>query len=347
MDIAGYLFESWNDKTTMWFWFIPLAFLAFYFALKIVKYSSGLIAKTKLNGSFVGVVLISVVTSIPELVSQVIQSKNGNPSVAISNDLGANAITMLVIAIVSLFLFRNLFVQKINKDSIVLTIITLVITAGLSIVLYFARDLRIGKEGVFLVGLVPIILLLAYISLMVYTYYHEKQVAAADQFTYPHDHSIVRISLLFVGFAFLLICTSVLLNWAVDACSSIYHIDPKSGGGLFLSWATTLPEITAFIMFVRNGFVDAGLGSIFGSNIFNFGQIIIGDMIYNKDVVVHYQQIEKLWYLGMMVTIMLGLFLAFILVNKKIKNRFVYFSFPIGIISTYLIGWTLLIIYLR
>jgi hypothetical protein len=73
---------------------------------------------------------------------------------------------------------------------------------------------------------------------------------------------------------------------------------------------------------------------------------VIGDMIYNKDVVIHNQSSQNLWSIGVMLSVMLGLFLLFILLAKKIKRSFFYFVLPIGIIATYLIGWTLLTIYL-
>jgi Ca2+/Na+ antiporter len=97
-----------------------------------------------------------------------------------------------------------------------------------------------------------------------------------------------------VLFSVLLIITSIVLNLAIDSTSAIYGIGAKSGGGLFLSSTTTLPEMTAFVLFVRQGYVSAGIGSILGSQIFNFGQIVIGDMIYNKDVVIHNQSSQNL-----------------------------------------------------
>ncbi len=322
-------------------------FLVFILSLQIVKYSSSLIAKTKMSGSFVGIVLISFVTSIPELISQITQSAMGKPSIAIANDLGSNAMTTLVMGVVALFLFRKAFIQQIKNDSILLSIITLVITFSLSIALYFAKDMRIGKQGVFLIGMIPIVLLIIYIGVTIFFYYYgdgdelEVHNKYADK-----SGTILSISLFFVLFAVLLIIVSVILNWVVDATAYIYNVTPKSSGGLFLSITTTLPEATTFIVFVRRGHVSAGIGSILGSHIFNFAQIILGDFVYNKNTVISAQAEAHLWAVGIMLSIMLLFFTTFLLSRNKIKSNFSYFIFPIGIISTYLIGWTLMTVFL-
>ena len=319
-------------------------FLTFILSLQIVKYSSKLINKTKMSGSFVGIVLISFVTSIPELISQITQSATGHPSIAIANDLGSNAMTTLVMAIVSLFLFRKAFISKIEKDSIFLSIITFAITISFSIALYFGKDLRIGKEGVFLIGIIPIVLLIIYIGVTIFFYYYggvEPEIYEVDK-----SGTVLNVSLLFALFSVLLIIVSLFLNWVIDAFASVYNVTPKSSGGVFLSITTTLPEATSFILFVRKGYVSAGIGSILGSHVFNFAQIILGDFVYNKNTVVSAQTEAHLWAVGIMLSIMLLFFTTFLLSRKKIKSNFSYFVFPIGIISTYLIGWTLMTVFL-
>jgi cation:H+ antiporter len=159
-----------------------------------VGYSSGILSKTKLSGSFVGIVLISIITSIPELISQIVQSSDGKPDVAISNDLGSNAITTLVMAVSSLFLFRSAFLKNIKKDSVILTIITLSTTIAFTIALFFGKDIRIGKTNVFLIGLVPIILLIIYIGMTIYTYYIEKKEDNSTRYKYHNkSHSLTKI----------------------------------------------------------------------------------------------------------------------------------------------------------
>ena len=302
--------------------------------------------KTKLSGSFIGIVLISFVTSFPELISQITQSAMGHPSVAISNDLGSNAITTLLMAIISLFLFRKAFILQIKQDSIILTIITFIITVFLTITLYFAKDIRIGQQGIFLIGIVPIVLLIVYIGVTIFFYYHGGNEYEIQYKYAKQSLTIFKIVSLFIIYAILMIITSVLLNWVIDAIGNIYNIGPKSSGGLLLSITTTLPEATSFILFIKNGYVSAGIGSILGSHIFNFAQIILGDFVYNKNTVISAQGKTDLWSMGIMLSIMLFLFMLFILCRNKIKTNFTYFIFPIGIIVTYLIGWTLLTIFL-
>ena len=333
----------------MWIWVVLLALLTWFFSLKIVKYSSYLMSSTKLSGLFIGVTMVSIVTSIPELVTQIIQGASGNASTGVSNILGSNAFTILSIGVIWLIMFSRLAKSKVTTDTIILTCITLIISVILTIFLFIGKDLSINIANKTIIGLIPIFIVIFYVSISVYLYYHAKNNVQDGEPSYVKhktNMAIWKIITCFVAFSIALVICALFLNWAVDASSNIYSIDPKSGGGLLLSVITTLPEVTALVAFVRYGYISAGIASIFGSHIFNFSLFLLADLFYTKGPVFVEQSKDSVWSIGLMISIMISLFLTFILLRKKIKSNFINISFLIGIITTYIIGWILLTIYL-
>ena len=306
-------------------------------------------SSTKLSGLFIGVTMVSIVTSIPELVTQIIQGASGNASTGVSNILGSNAFTILSIGVIWLMMFSRLAKSKVTPDTIVLTCITLVITIILTILLFIGKDVSINIANKTIIGLIPIFLVISYISISVYLYYHAKNNTQNDEPSYIKHKTNITVRMIvfwFIIFSIALIICALFLNWAVDASSNIYSIDPKSGGGLLLSVVTTLPEVTAFVAFVRYGYISAGVAAIFGSHIFNFSLFFLTDIFYTNGPVFIEQTKDSVWSIGLMISIMISLFLSFVIIRKKIKSNFINISFLIGIITTYIIGWILLTIYL-
>jgi cation:H+ antiporter len=81
----------------------------------MVKYAKGVILTTKFGGAFVGGVLVSAATSVPELVTEVAQAAHGTPAIGMADDIGANAFSTVMIAVVALFMIRSMFLLKLHK----------------------------------------------------------------------------------------------------------------------------------------------------------------------------------------------------------------------------------------
>ena len=293
--------------------------------------------------------MVSIVTSIPELVTQIVQGNSDNPAIGVSNILGSNAFTILAIGLGWLIMFRKLRKSKITKDTIILTSITLIITIILTVLLFIGKDLAINLAGKTIIGLIPILFVIFYFLVSIYLYFQAKYSKDNEEPSYIKHKttlSVPKIVFYFILFSIGLVLCALFLNWAVDASTKIYNINAKSGGGLLLSVITTLPEITAFVAFVRYGYISAGVASIFGSHIFNLSLFLLTDIFYTEGPIFIEQSADSVWSIGVMISVMIFFFLGFITLRQKIKSNFINISFLIGIITTYIIGWILLIIYL-
>ncbi|MCR8613424.1 MAG: hypothetical protein NC236_02990 [Mycoplasma sp.] len=339
----GEWLESWNNTGTMWIWFIPVALGTLFFALKLVAYAEKMIQVTKLAGAFVGLVFVSIVTSFPEFITEISQGLAKEPSIGVSDDIGANAFSIAMLAVASLVFIKSMFVKNLSwwtKTTIGLAFgITLIMT----FVFYFGFDISIGHVGEYSIGLVPILLVVFYVLFTIVAYIFRNNGEPEPELTEKITMSKNRVFALFGIFALCLITFSLLLNWVIDGIQKTYSIDTKSAGGLLLSMTTAMPETVALFKFGKSGYLGAAAGSIIGSHLFNLSAIFWGDLAYSDDALILVRNVQEIWAIAAMTAIMLGLFFAFTLVGKKIKNKFYYSIIPTIIVLVYFIGWILIL----
>ncbi len=348
MNNLAHNFSNFNNSGTMWLWFLPIATLTFFFSLKMVKSAEIVIKKTKFGGAFIGGALISMATSLTELVTEITQGLNGTPAVGLSDDLGANLFSTTMIAVVALVFIKQMFIKKLDRWTIISIIISMCMTIFLTIVTWFGKDLYIGKEGKVVIGLIPFFFLLAY---MIYIFISYKFGSEDDKVNLElKDISAKKGILGFILFSSLLLLSALGLNLIIDAMMVTYHLTPKSAGGIFLSMTTAMPEIVSLFVLIKARQPIAAVASIIGSHIFNISLIFWGDIAFHTAPILTNPGVHGMggiWILGAITAIELGLFLLFVIISKKINKKWVYAIIPTLIILTYVIGWILMLTILK
>lgn len=309
----------------------------------MVKYAELLIDKTKLGGAFVGLIIVSMITSIPELITEVSQGISGSPATGLSDDIGANAFSTFMLAIASLIFIKSMFIKKIGIWTKITILISFLLTLLMTIILFFDTDIDIEIWGKITIGIIPIFMMVVYIIFVIFSYKFRYLVDEEPKISKISELTIKQIVVRFTFYSILLICASLLINWVVDAMQIMYSINPKSAGGIMLSITTAAPEVIALFGLAKKGHLTAATGSIIGSHIFNLSSVFWGDLAYHQEAIIHGPGVSSVWMIGIIVTIELGFLLIFSLIGKKIKNKFVYAILPILIVFTYIFGWALIL----
>ncbi len=327
-----------GNASIFWLWFIPAALLTFWFAFKMVKFAEVIIAKTKFGGAFVGGALISVSTSLTELTTEIIQSSIGKPAVALADDLGANYFSTFAIAVMSLVFIKQMFVKKLGNWTKASIFLSAFLSILASILLGFQKDIGIGKQGAFIIGIVPIFFFLAY---LIYVWLSYKFGAEDEEATHIPPLTARQGVIGFLIYSLLLLGAAFFLNITVHGMQATYGLKPNSAGGILLSLTTAMPEVVSLFILLYNKRPIAAVGSIIGSQVFNLSQMLYGDMVYTKSPIVNAS--AEVWKMGVATSVMLLLLGIFAIISKKIKNKVIFAIFPILIILTYIIGWILIL----
>ncbi len=226
--------------------------------------SAALAQRFRVPEFIIGLTIVAVGTSTPELVVSVLSALGGQSDVAIGNVVGSNIFNVFVIlGICALVRPLSLSQGVVRRDSPFGLVVSLLLLAAASDVFLGLGDAnRISRgEGV--------AMLLLYVALMVVTVRAAGRTDAADEEAdrpnMPVWLTVVMIlgglaGLIFGGELFLDSATSLARSMGIS--ESVIAITLVAGG-------TSLPELASSIVSLVKGKADMALGNVIGSNIAN------------------------------------------------------------------------------
>ncbi len=279
---------------------------------RFVYGASALAKNIGISPMMIGLTIVAMGSSAPEIVVSAMASANGNMNTAVGNALGSN-ITNIALVLGITALVKPLVVASttLKRELPALLVITLIAIAFL-----FDGELA-SYEGLILMGLFVFVLaMMAWLSLQVDK---EDPLVAETADEIPSNVSTTS-ALIWVGVGLVLLPLSA--HFLVDSAVEIaryFGISDLVIGLTIIAFGTSLPELAASIAGVLKGEDDLALGNIIGSNIFNLlavlgmpGLIAPGLLdpdVFNRDMWV---------MLGL--TLLLFLF-SFDLIGKRIISR--------------------------
>jgi len=341
--LRGYNDSALNALGTLWFFLSML--LVLVVAVKLVKYAEILIEKTKFGGAFVGGALIAAATSLPELITEIVQSADGHPGAGTADDIGSNAFSAFLIAIAVLMFLKTMFMKKVGRWTKISIGFSSLIAIVVSILMWFKKDLLIGSTETLYIGIIPMSLFIVYlIFLLVQWKFGDSD---GETFISKEDEviSVKKASWLFLLYSILTAASAILLNWFATGLQKSYPKALEEGtvGGIFLAISTSLPEVVAFFAFLKKKQPIAAIAALVGSHIFNLGISFFGDIAYHKAPTFTEASVHANWSLAAITGIMMFLLLIHSLTAKYYKRKWTYAIAPSLAVGTYIIGWALIL----
>lgn len=308
-----------------------VALIVVLLSMKVSDYIDMLDKKTSLSGAFIGGILLSAVTSLPELLTTVSATAwLGNPGLSLGNILGSNLFNLTILAILILCsskLFKKAFIAKSHST----TNILLCFIYGILILNLFG----FLKFEIFTVSITSILIFVCYLlGLKTMAKDSGDNSNSEDdkeeeaEMTLTIKQIVTRFILTSVG----LVAFSILITYITDIISVELNLEAGLAGAIFLGVATSLPEVTSSISLIKKGSYNLTIGNILGSNIFNFLVLFIADVLYTKGTIYLFRDIEtvKLLVFGAIATPLMLLIL-----NDKKKK--IYKVSTLAIVVCYLL----------
>lgn len=204
----------------------------------------------------IGLTIVSVGTSAPEIVVSINAALSGSGELAIGNALGSNLANIgLVLGITLLIAPIPVYRHLIRQESPIL----LMITALAGLCLYDGALNRL--EGAFLMLLVAPLLAMV----IKYKKSHGDDSAAENITTYSNRQTAI----LFSSGLVVLLLSADLAVWGATSIATYLGISELIIGLTVIAIGTSLPELAASVMSALRGHHDIALGNIIGSNLFN------------------------------------------------------------------------------
>ena len=251
--------------------FIIAAVVFLYFGAELALSASEVIGnKLRLPPLVIGMVLIGLGTSLPELFVAHIAALEGKTAIAAGTLVGSNIANMLLIlGLGGLFMRLSLASKSIRSQ--------LIIHLILSIALVF-----IFNRGA--IDLVSSVILLTICA--VYIYFIFKDIKSY-KVEIPKDESkmLFIILKLILGFSMLYVGGELLVKGGVDLCMQL-GVSEYIVSSIFIAFGTSFPElVTVLLSIYKRKDTDLIIGNIVGSNLFNCSLILdtLGPYHYTFD----------------------------------------------------------------
>lgn len=324
----------------IWIKFIICTLVILYSGRRVAKYGDVIAEKTGLGGLWVGVVLVAVATSLPEIFTGVGSTLFVDaPNLTVGNLFGANRYNLLNIALLDVF----------HKGPPLLSTMSFgqLLTSWLSLI-----PILIASIGIFLSGrlidlsianlsLYSVLILCAYLcSVFVIFKFAKKQqkILEREEALLKYDAIPLSQAYLFYGFSAVAIAgAGIWLAYIGDEMATVLGLSQNFVGSLFLGFTTTLPEISVSLAAIRLGAKELAVANMLGSNCFNMAIIFINDLIYRKAPI--FKVVSQEHLLNALIAVLMTLIIIAGLMLKPKKRLIGAFSgYTIALVIVFIVG---------
>lgn len=276
----------------------------------LVDGSSSIAKKFGISEFVIGLTIVGIGTSAPEMVVSFLSSFQGKADMAIGNIVGSNIFnTMLILGATAIIAPLSITSGNLKKDiplNIVVTV--LLILLGMTNAIFGIGDNTLGRfEGAILLGIFAWYLWSSFRS---------------DKGDEEEEGIILRsipISILMVcgGLAMLIIGGRLFVNSA-SSLAQMFGVSDKFIAITVMAAGTSMPELATCIVAALKGRGQLALGNILGSNISNILLILGGSALISPLSFKGMSTID----LGTLLICSVFIFLSAYLFKKKELDRF-------------------------
>ncbi len=268
----------------IWLEFSVCAVLIGIAGTKLSRYADMIADKTGLSGSWIGLILLATVTSLPELVTGVSALTLADaPDMAVGGVLGSCVFNLVILVILDFMIRGESIYHRADRNHILTAGFGVVLIgfAGLSILLAsMGFTLNITFMGIY-TPIIIILYLVAMRALFVREHTQIEQLIEQVASRYP-DITLRQAAIGYISAALVVIIAGVYLPVVCAQLAEIMGWHNSFVGTLFVAGVTSLPELAVTIAALRIGALDMAVANLLGSNLFNILVLALDDLIFIK-----------------------------------------------------------------
>ena len=239
----------------------------------LVDGSSSIAKKLGVSDFVIGLTVVGMGTSAPEMVVSFIGAIQGNADIAIGNVVGSNILNVfLILGITSLLLPMNITRMNRRKDiPINIGITAIFLAIGLSRTLFGIGNDTLSRAD----GIILLILFATYL----YTCFKFDNAEGDDDAEEGKCIKPWLACIMIVGGLAALIFGGRLFVNSATAIAKMLHVSDKFIAVTILAGGTSMPELATCIVAAAKKKGQLALGNIIGSNVFNILLILGGSAL--------------------------------------------------------------------
>ncbi len=235
--------------------------LLIWSADKFVLGASNTARSFSISPLIVGVVIVGLGTSAPEMLVSAMAAADGNTGLSIGNAIGSNITNIgLMLGITAILYPLQIHSKLLKREMPVLLVII-----ALSYFILWDRELSFAN------GLLLLTLMFLMLAFTIWEAKNQPDDALSQEILEELPEQVSKgeaIKWLLIGI-FILIASSRILVWGAVEIAEYFQVSDLIIGLTIVAIGTSLPELAATITAARKKEYDLALGNIIGSNIFN------------------------------------------------------------------------------
>ncbi|MEI6896091.1 MAG: calcium/sodium antiporter [Psychromonas sp.] len=251
--------------------------LLIWSADKFVLGASNTARSFSISPLIVGVVIVGLGTSAPEMLVASMAAIEGNTGLAIGNAIGSNITNVgLMLALTAIFYPLQIHSKLLKREMPVLLAIML-------ISYYMLWDLHLS----FLNGVVFLIMMFAILGYTIWEAKNHGEDTLPQEILDELPEEIARgaaLKWLVIGIIVLII-SSRMLVWGSVEVAEYFQVSDLIIGLTIVAIGTSLPELASTMAAARKKEFDLAVGNIIGSNMFNIVAVLALPGLIHPDTV--------------------------------------------------------------
>jgi cation:H+ antiporter len=269
---------------SLWLQFLLITGAITLSGSQLSRYGDVLAEKTGMGRTWLGLVVLAVITSLPEFATGIsavfwVQA----PDITVGDLLGSCVFNLLILALVDL-LYRPGPILTAADRGHLLAACFAIMMLGLTVMgLLAPRPLATLTLGH--VGLVSPLLLGCYLVAMRSLFRYQRRnreayLAKQEEVLLYAGVAWKPVALKFIAHALVVVTAGSFLPRVADGLAALMGWQQSLVGTIFVAAATSLPEAMVTLGALRIGAVDLAVGNLFGSNLVNLAILGIMGLIY-------------------------------------------------------------------
>jgi cation:H+ antiporter len=271
----------------IWLTFVCSAAVIVLAGTRLSRYGDEIAELTGLGRLWIGVVLMSTATSLPEVFTTISAGWMNAPDLAAGDLFGAGMSNMLTLGLIDLMHRQKRVWQQAALGHTLTATLAMLLT-GLA-AFFVLQPVQVSHVGV---GLGSLALFILYVLGMRLVFRQEdmdrrrREQAVMVEGTMAKQDTIGRRAELrhaVIGFslgALALLVAAPFLAWSAARIAEATGTSTTFIGTSLVAITTSLPELVTAVAAVRLGAFDLAVGNLFGSNAFNMAAFLFADLAY-------------------------------------------------------------------
>jgi cation:H+ antiporter len=270
----------------VWLQFLLLTVAIVFSGARLSRYGDVLAEKTGLGRTWLGLVVLAAVTSLPELATGVsairwVQA----PDITVGDLLGSCVFNLLILAVVDVLYRSGPALSAADRGHLLAAAFGVMMLGIAGLGLMAPSPLEALPLVHFSLG--SLVLLACYLVAMrlVFRYQRREMAAYLREQTEaaPRLYDQVRwreAAVKFAANALVVVAAGVFLPKVANSLAGVMGWQQSMVATIFVAASTSLPELVVTVGALRLGAIDLAVGNLFGSNLINLAILGVMDLLY-------------------------------------------------------------------